>query len=131
MREARRLITDMRIPALENRTLAEALKAMTKETLSELPVDLQFELRGRIRQGPYTVEANLFQICREAVTNAVSHASPKRIRVELLYAPDQLRMTIADDGAGFDLAAGMAKESHWVLSTMQERARNRRQMYDR
>ena len=65
MREARQMILSMRIPALENSTLAEALRTALEQSVSGMPLDFQFEVRGRPRQQPYEVEANLFLIgCR-------------------------------------------------------------------
>jgi signal transduction histidine kinase len=36
----------------------------------------------------------------EAVTNAVKHASPSRVRVEAVFADGGLRLLVADDGVG-------------------------------
>jgi signal transduction histidine kinase len=123
LREARQMIVSMRIPALDNSTLPEALRAITTDMMAELPLEFQFELKGRVHQGPYDVEANLFLIAREAVTNALNHSEAKRIRLEMFYSPKQLRITIQDDGTGFDTAMAMAKAGHWGFRGMRERAR--------
>jgi signal transduction histidine kinase/ligand-binding sensor domain-containing protein len=123
LREARQMIVNMRIPALENHTLPEALETAFAQVVSGLPVDFQFEVKGRARQAPHNVEANFFLIAREAVTNAVNHASAKRIRVELRYLRRELQLSIQDDGTGFDTAQALAKAGHWGFRGMQERAR--------
>jgi len=123
LREAREMIYSMRIPALENSTLPDALKTTVSQMVSGIPVEFQFEVKGRVRQGPYDVEANVFLIAREAVTNSLNHSSATRIRSELRYTPKELRLTFQDDGAGFDLESAQAKPGHWGLRGMRERAR--------
>ncbi len=43
----------------------------------------------------------LVHIAREAVTNAVKHAAPRALEVELEYG-EEWRLRVSDDGAGFD-----------------------------
>jgi ligand-binding sensor domain-containing protein/signal transduction histidine kinase len=123
LREARQMIVSMRIPALENSTLTEALRTTTTQMVSGVPVDFQFELKGRVHQGPYDVEANLFLLAREAVTNSLNHAAATRIRLELCYAPKELHLTVQDDGRGFDQEMALAKPDHYGFRGMRERAR--------
>jgi len=123
LREAREMIVSMRIPALENNTLPEALQTTALEMVADTSVDVQFEIKGRPEQGPYNVEANLFLIAREAVTNALKHASAKRIRLELCYTPKELHLTIQDDGLGFEPVEAAAKAGHFGLHGIEERAR--------
>ena len=122
LREARQMIVSMRIPALENSTLPEALRATTTQMVSGVPVDFQFEVKGRERQCRYDLEANVFLIAREAVTNSLSHAAATRIRLELRYTDRQLRLNIQDDGTGFDPEMALAKAGHWGFRGMRERA---------
>jgi signal transduction histidine kinase/ligand-binding sensor domain-containing protein len=123
LREARQMIVSMRVPALDNSSLPEALRSVTAQMMADLPVVFEFEVKGKPHQGPYDVEANLLVIAREAVTNALNHAEAKRIRLEMAYTPNQLKISIQDDGRGFDTAAAMAKSGHFGFRGMHERAR--------
>ena len=123
LREARQMIGSMRIPALENHTLAEALRTTIGEMVSGIDVDFQFEVRGRAQQAPYNVEANLFLLAREAVINALNHAAASRIRLTLAYTLQELRVTVEDNGKGFDPDVALSKAGHWGFRGMQERAR--------
>lgn len=49
---------------------------------------------------PPQVEAAAYFVVCEAVTNAVKHASPSRVRVEAMLADGGLRLLVADDGIG-------------------------------
>ncbi len=43
----------------------------------------------------------LLRIGHEAITNAVRHANPTSINLQLLYRSDEVRLTINDNGSGF------------------------------
>jgi signal transduction histidine kinase len=47
---------------------------------------------------------HLFRIAQESLNNALCHAKATAISIGLRYAPQQLQMTIEDNGCGFDTA---------------------------
>ena len=71
------------------------------------------------------VEAQLLYICREALANIRKHSGAHEIQIKIKSANDLLKMTIADNGRGFDTLAyyhdGARTESHG-LEVMRERA---------
>jgi signal transduction histidine kinase len=67
----------------------------------------------------------LLRIAQEAVTNAVRHANPRHISLELRFAVRQLRLTIEDDGCGFSgrpHPQSSGPNGHFGLTGMHERA---------
>jgi signal transduction histidine kinase len=64
------------------------------------------------------VEEDLFCIATEALNNVVKHAHPQRVRVELKAPDGRVRLTVADDGRGFDPSAVSAGVG---LRSMRER----------
>jgi signal transduction histidine kinase len=66
-----------------------------------VPVDLE-ATQERL---PVEVEAAAYFVVCEAVTNAVKHGSPSRVRVEAMVANGALRLVVADDGVGGATAA--------------------------
>jgi len=68
------------------------------------------------------VQANIYLIGREAITNAVNHADARRILAQMTYSEKEVRLTVEDDGSGFDLEAAAAKKDHWGVAGMRERA---------
>jgi len=80
------------------------------------------EVKGRVQQLPYDQQANVYLIGREAITNAVNHARPSRIVAALAYSDTELRLTVQDEGSGFDPRAATAKMNHWGMRGMRERA---------
>ena len=69
---------------------------------------------------PPSVEAALYRICQEALTNVARHAGAERATVRLVATPDRVRLAVEDDGSGFD-AAGVPEERHGIVG-MRERA---------
>jgi len=70
------------------------------------------------------LESTLFRITQEALTNAAKHAKASAIKIELAYAGEQTRLTISDNGVGFN-PTGLGQADHRPglgLLTMRERA---------
>jgi two-component sensor histidine kinase len=120
--DARRTMMAMRLPALEKETLPEAFSTVGRQLVDGTNIAFDLDVTGRVRQLPYEEQAAVFLIGREAMSNAVNHANPSRIEMLLEYTPKQLRMSVKDNGSGFDLETGSGKSGHWGLSGMRERA---------
>jgi signal transduction histidine kinase len=57
-------------------------------------------VEGRPRELPAEVEHSLFRIASECLFNTARHAHATRSTVRLAYRPDELRLSVADDGCG-------------------------------
>jgi len=121
--EARRTILSMRLPALEHSTLPEALSAIAARLTEGTPVVFRLDVKGRVRQLPYDAQANVYLIGREAIANSVNHARASRILAALAYSEKELRLTVQDDGSGFDPQEAIARQDHWGMAGMRERAK--------
>jgi PAS domain S-box-containing protein len=62
----------------------------------------------------------LYRILQEALHNAVKHSGVRHFAVRLLGTREEIRLTISDDGTGFDLKAATASRGIGLVS-MQER----------
>jgi signal transduction histidine kinase len=67
------------------------------------------------------IEAGLYRITQEALTNVLQHAHARQVTVQLVTTPDQVRLTIADDGQGFALTR--VPEHRYGLIGLNERAK--------
>jgi signal transduction histidine kinase len=89
---------------------------------SGLAVELVSTLSGaRVAR---ELETACFRVMQEALTNVIRHARATTVRIELRCADGALHLVIADDGAGFDVAAAQrrAREGEtFGLLGMQER----------
>lgn len=124
--EARRVIWDLRPPALEGLGLRGAMVALV-ERLSKAPgatVALDFAVIPELDPGTRTA---LYVIAREALQNAKRHAAADHIVVSLEPERDpngaasRVVLRICDDGCGFAVGAGQPAD-HFGLTMMDEQA---------
>jgi PAS domain S-box-containing protein len=52
---------------------------------------------------PKELKIDLFRICQEALTNVMNHANARNVNINVTGVPDQITLTITDDGKGFDV----------------------------
>ncbi len=74
---------------------------------------------------PFEVEIACFRIVQEAVTNALRHAQAQRLWVGVEVVEGELRLSVRDDGSGFDTEAAWARidtGQSLGLRSMHERA---------
>ncbi len=99
--EARRSIWNLRAPALERGSLSDALSGLAARA-SRPETKIGFEMRGE----PWTLgsdaESSLLRVCQEALVNISKHAGATEASVMLEYSPEAVRLTVRDNGAGFD-----------------------------
>jgi len=121
--EARRTVRNLRTLALENGGLPGALSALARETADGLPVKIGVEVTGAPVLLVVKVENHLLRIGQEAMTNALKHAHARSIQITLNYEPSAVRLTVRDDGCGFDVThAASSAAGHFGLLGMRERA---------
>jgi signal transduction histidine kinase len=48
------------------------------------------------------VETQLFRIAQEALTNVARHSGATKVRLDLAASVDEVRLSISDNGKGFD-----------------------------
>jgi two-component system nitrate/nitrite sensor histidine kinase NarX len=75
---------------------------------------------GEVRLAP-VIEAEVFRIIQEALTNVRKHAQASRVRVAIKTAEGATRIEVADDGRGFAPDASNDSQ-HFGLRIMRERA---------
>ena len=113
--EARRSVWNLRAPALERGDLGDALRGLTAR-FARPETAATFEQRGDPWPLSPDVESALLRVAQEALANAAKHANPTRVSVALEYAPDHVRLSVADDGVGFaedELLAPAGEPGPW------------------
>jgi signal transduction histidine kinase len=120
MEELRSVIVHLRPAALEAEGLAVALGKHVDVLRRAHRREIALEIDGSAPV-PAAIEADVFRIAQEALHNALRHARAARIVVRLQSGAGGLRLSVSDDGVGFDPAQVRAR--HLGLTTMAERAR--------
>lgn len=118
--DARRSVLDLRAAPLEGRSLAAALAALANRWEAETGVSTRFKGVNAGYPLPSRIEVALYRICQEALANVARHAGAGRVTIRLVATPDELRLSVEDDGRGFD-PASVPADRHGLLG-MRERA---------
>ena len=130
----RKMSVDLRPPLLDEVGLVPALRAYLEgqSGLSGVVMELEegtektpLHLDGRL---PSDLEIACFRVAQESITNALRHASARRISVLIVQRPAGITLAVKDDGRGFDVAGTLetaAAEGHLGVIGMRERVRSR------
>jgi signal transduction histidine kinase len=119
--DARRAIWNMRSQVLETGDLAKALGDILKSLTANKKTKGLLRLSGQARRLAPITENNLLRIGQECIVNAVNHADAQTIDVHLEFAELYVKLTISDDGRGFDIEHPPTSEGGFGLSTIRER----------
>ena len=111
--EVRRLVHELRPPALDDRGLVGAIRQLAEA--QPVPIDVT---AGNLGELSAAVEVAAYRIVAESLTNVVRHASAGEARVRLERTDTHLVVEVADDGVGIgeDVQAGVG------LLSVRERA---------
>lgn len=126
LEEARRSVWNLGPASLEAGTLVEALQGeLAASKRSGLPGRLV--VTGTPRPLPAEIQLALFRTAQEALTNARKHAHANQVEIALDYGLTAVRLTVGDDGVGFDPGAaagrGPRPEGGYGLVGMADRLR--------
>jgi len=121
MDEMRSLSFELRPAELESDGLAPTLRKHVEVLRRVYGREIELSVDGERRLSA-EVERGLLRIAQEALANALKHSGAERVGVELRSWDSRLRLTVADDGAGFDLAEAAARSRRLGLVSMRERA---------
>jgi signal transduction histidine kinase len=103
----RALITDLRPASLDELGAAAAIQALCERAERQgidvdVSIDLAYE-QGRERERHLPeIETAMYRIVQEALTNAAKHGQAKRAVVEVHEDDTHIRLSVRDDGTGFD-----------------------------
>ena len=103
-REIRVLSYLLHPPHLRSHALAEALD----DFVAGFAMRAGLKIKVKIAPGASTIDddvaVHLFRVCQEALTNVYRHAHARKAQVTL-EVDDAIRLTVKDDGVGFDVSA--------------------------
>ena len=87
-------------PIFEGRKLSRVLRshASTFTTITSIPTEVV--QTGDEPELSTTARGLLFSVAHNALTNSFRHAKATKVTIRLNFGPEQLRMTISDDGTG-------------------------------
>ncbi|WP_244304410.1 sensor histidine kinase [Leucobacter viscericola] len=103
--DVRRIVAELAPAELENDALAAALQRMLDRAHADTGLAVELHVDEALPQLATDVEVALLRTAQSALGNVRQHAAASRVVVSLTESGGAVRLNIADDGAGFDVAA--------------------------
>ncbi|WP_373230772.1 sensor histidine kinase [Cohnella sp.] len=122
--EIRKIIFNLRPMALDDLGLVPTLRKFVQDFEENTRIRSKFETSGKERRLSSAMEAAMFRMVQEAYSNALKHAQPTYVKVEITFLENEVHLFIEDNGIGFhtDLVESRVRtHSHFGLIGMRER----------
>ena len=119
--EARRLIHGLIPVQLDERGLVASLENLINRMQTDHSLRINFTADMQQQHLVPAVELILLRIVQEALSNVWKHSEAKEATVAVIQNDDELTLTIADQGKGFDTQ--QVKPTRYGLTGIRERAR--------
>lgn len=120
LEDVRRLARELRPEALDDLGLANALLSLCTRIAAQSAIRIDRRLDAQLPPLSPEVELVIYRIAQESITNAMRHATPTVITVELVPSAGGVRLRVRDDGVG--IAADALDRDTPGLAGMRERA---------
>lgn len=123
VREARRVVANLRPTVLDDFGLAAAIRLQVEE-LQRAGWEITYQTLSADDRLPAAVETTFFRVAQEALTNVRKHTQTTKVRIALSRAGSIVRLEVQDWGPGFDVKAakaGTGVGEHMGLLGMRER----------
>lgn len=101
--------------------LSESLEKELSYVRNANEMQAELSLEGEEYDLPPEKKLLIFRIVQEAVGNAIKHGKAKCININLAYNPNEMILTLIDDGKGFDTRL-LTESKGLGLQNMQARA---------
>lgn len=123
VKSTRRIINDLRPPALDQLGLWSALEWLGNDVANRTGLTVETDIAPDLESLALTPAASIsiYRIVQEALNNAVRHAEASLLRIRAWRRNDELFLQVIDNGKGIDDKA-RSKQGHWGLIGMNERA---------
>ena len=121
--DARQAIWNLHANSLADADLPTALTEFAARVSPGPDPHVSVEIVGPQRRLPGEAEHHILRVAQESVTNALKHGRASEIHVRLEYLESYVRLSVTDNGVGFDdEAPPVVGGARFGLSGMRERA---------
>ena len=121
-RGVHRMVHDLRPAQLDDLGLVAALQYLGDQEKSQAGLNVSIHVEGQRQRLDPLVETVLFRVAQEALTNVARHANCDSAQIRLCFSPQQVVLSIRDEGTGFHLNGKKPLSRGWGLAGMRERA---------
>ncbi|MBI4473029.1 MAG: sensor histidine kinase [Acidobacteria bacterium] len=87
---------------LDSLGLVSAIKELAHQASRHASIQIESSTRGTEQPLNKDVSTALYRCCQEAISNAIRHAEATTLKVNVHYNASEVRLSVEDDGKGFD-----------------------------
>ncbi|MDQ0192195.1 sensor histidine kinase [Paenibacillus wynnii] len=103
LEEMRKVIFNLRPMALDDLGLIPTLRKYVHDYEDKTKIRTAFETRGKEHRLSSAMEAAVFRLVQEALSNAAKHAYPSYVLVEITFQAQLIKIVVKDNGLGFNV----------------------------
>src|SRR5271157_1297609 len=120
--ELRRLIAALSPAGLDRLGLKSALRQLAARFRKTHPAGLRLRIPALAERLPAPTEEVIYRVAQECLQNIAKHSRASRVNLSLLTADKSIRLSVADNGAGFCAETARNQPMSFGLAGMRERA---------
>jgi two-component system, NarL family, sensor histidine kinase UhpB len=122
LEELKRFSRGLRPPALDELGVVAAIEAYGRLVADGATPRIAVTATGLDERVPPEIELALYRIVQEALSNVARHAAAAEVDIRLDRDGERVRVTVSDDGAGFDVDDVTRRQQCLGLFRMYDRA---------
>jgi len=103
LEQTRQISFALRPSILDDLGLAPAIRSMLTQAARRAGIASEFVTDDDLHRADAESEIACYRVAAEAVTNAVRHAKPRKITIEMQNADKAIRLRVRDNGSGFEM----------------------------
>ena len=112
---------DLRPTLLEQADLHDNIRAYVERFQLRSAIRVELVCTGEQPLLPTTTVDHLYRVVQEALGNVARHARAELVEIHLTYGEGALRLSICDDGQGFDPEREVREGQGLGMTTLRER----------
>jgi signal transduction histidine kinase len=97
--ELRRSVAALRASPVDSTTLDDAIGELV-QNLRDGGIAATFTIQGETHPIPIQTKTALYRVAQEGLTNVRKHANASAVEIRLAYEPEQVTLSITDNGTG-------------------------------
>lgn len=122
LEEIRKVIFNLRPMALDDLGLIPTLRKFIYDFEEKMRIRTLIETRGKEHRLSSAMEAAIYRLVQEALTNVAKHAQASYVVVEMTYQAQMVKIVVQDNGCGLRLDQLEKKsQDHFGIIGMRER----------
>jgi two-component system sensor histidine kinase UhpB len=120
--ELRRLVAALSPAVLERLGLKSALRHLAARFRKMHPAALRLRIPAPLDHLPVPTQEVIYRVAQECLQNIAKHSRATRVNLSLSAADKSIRLSVADNGAGFCAETARNQPMSFGLAGMRERA---------